>query len=154
MVMDQRKSKKTRSYGESPHDARTSKLSGGPLKATRSGRRSSLSDRNRSESLIAKGRKEDTEVRASGHSSRTKDQDVDVSGQLQTSVWEDGCPQPGHGPQQSQVLRPCQPSRTVSAKSRGTRRCPSLQSGDSLLMMPFISHGSLLRYRSASIHRR
>lgn len=115
MVMDQRKSKKTRSYGEPPQDARTSKLSGGPIIATGSGRRSSLNDRNRSTPLFVKSRKEDAEVCAGGDNLRTADQDLKLSGNLQAFVRGDGKPQAGHVSQRPQALRPSHPSRNVSA---------------------------------------
>lgn len=153
--MDQRKSKKTRPYGESTHDARTSKLSGGPLKATRSGRRSSLGDRNRSASVIVNGRKEYVEVSASGDSSRTKDQDVKLSGKSQASVLGEGHPRSGHVSQRSQDLRSCQLPRNVSA---GLFRCneafpESLPSSDILLVMPRKSWLNLQCYRVTSTHR-
>jgi len=153
--MEQRNSKKTRPHGESTPDARTSKLSGGPLKATRSGRRSSLGDRNRSASLIVKGRKEYVEVGASGDSSRTEDQDVKLSGKSQASVLGEGHPQSGHVSQRSQDLRSCQLPRNVSA---GLFRCnealpESLSPSDILLMMPWDIMAELQCYRVTSTHR-
>ena len=112
--MDQRKPKKTRSYGESPNDVRTSKLSGGALESTGSGRRSSLSDRHRSGRVLGKGRKEDAEVRVSRDISSTADQDEKLSGKVQAFIRGDGKPQSGYVSQPARAIRPCYPLRNVS----------------------------------------
>ena len=142
--MDQRKSKKTRSYGEPPHDARTSKLSGAPLKATSgSDRRSSLSDRSRSTPLVVNNWKEDAEVRASGDGPRTAEQYVKLSGKTQAAAQGDANALPDHVSQRSPTLRPGHPSRNVSFDLSWVHEPfpESLQSGDSLSMIPLRSHG-------------
>ena len=112
--MDQRKAKKTRSYGDPFHDTRPSKPSATQSKAPGSGRRSSMNERNGSPSLIAQRGRGEVEIDTTRNSSKPVHRDSPVLEDFQSSDGNVGNSQSIDASERSQALRPCRMPRNVS----------------------------------------